>query len=228
MSYGTVFELSPGVNGWTEAVLYNFCSQGQGYFCTDGGDPQSGLTFDSSGNLYGAATVSKWVYGSGGGLIFKLSPNLGGWSESTVHDFADTRNAFPSSVTFDPSNNMYFEVLAGGAHGAGALISVSPTGHVSTFSFDGTDGSSPAGGVILDATGNIYATTSAGGNQGGVFKVGPKGRETVLHKFCSQANCADGSIPMAGVIQDKAGNLYGTTEGGGAYGVGVVFEIAPN
>ena len=84
----------------------------------------------------------------------------------------------------------------------------------------------------------LYGTTSGGGAYGGgtVFKVTTKGVETILHSFCGQANCADGSYPIGGLIADKSGNLYGTTYYGGAntgctdcntYRCGTVFEVTP-
>jgi uncharacterized repeat protein (TIGR03803 family) len=92
----------------------------------------------------------------------------------------------------------------------------------------GTDGSWPFG-VILDATGNLYGTTGSGSDPscdlgcGVVFKLDPAGAETVLHTFGG----ADGFQPLAGLIRDTAGNLYGTTGGGGAYGWGTVFKLDP-
>jgi hypothetical protein len=82
-----------------------------------------------------------------------------------------------------------------------------------------TDGSSQDGGLIRDAAGNLYGTMTLGGANlgpfgaggGVVFKLDPTGHETVLYNFCSVANCADGSQPKGGVIQDAAGNLYGAT-----------------
>jgi len=85
-----------------------------------------------------------------------------------------------------------------------------------------------AAGVILDSAGNLYGTTEAGGalsQWGVVYKLNPAGQETVLHSFCSLANCTDGAQPVAGVIFDSAGNLYGTTVSGGAGEYGVVYEL---
>jgi uncharacterized repeat protein (TIGR03803 family) len=83
-----------------------------------------------------------------------------------------------------------------------------------------TDGASPVGGVIQDAAGNFHGATSGGGSHGSgtVFRLDPAGRETVLYSFCAVSNCADGSNPQAGVIQDTAGSLYGTTNSGGNAG----------
>jgi uncharacterized repeat protein (TIGR03803 family) len=88
-----------------------------------------------------------------------------------------------------------------------------------------TDGKLPQAGLIQDAEGNLYGTTTAGGGNsnsscgsngcGTVFKLDNTGHETVLYSFCSPPNCTDGAVPKAGLIQDDAGNLYGTTAGGG-------------
>ncbi len=118
--------------------------------------------------------------------------------------------------------------------GAGAA----PPTLTTLFSFDGTNGKEPEG-LIIDAAGNLFRTTSVGGNANGncshlgcgtVFELTPQlsgsWTETVLYRFCSQSNCADGASPRAGLIADAAGNLFGTTAGGGAHGYGAVFEIA--
>lgn len=103
-----------------------------------------------------------------------------------------------------------------------------------------TDGAQPAGGIVLDNEGNVYGTAYWGGayNGGVVFKLTPSGKETVLYSFCSQSGCADGKAPLAGLIFDTEGNLYGTTAAGGnngsgcedGYGVGcgVVFKLTPS
>jgi uncharacterized repeat protein (TIGR03803 family) len=80
--------------------------------------------------------------------------------------------------------------------------------------------------LALDSAGNLYGTTYGGGasNAGVVFKVAPTGRETVLYSFTGGA---DGGNPLVGVIRDRAGNLYGTADSGGAENAGVVFEIKP-
>ena len=92
-------------------------------------------------------------------------------------------------------------------------------------SFAGNDGNAPSASLISDASGNLYGTTMNGGpkNLGVVFRLAPDGTETVLHTF-SGGN--DGATPYANLIMDKKGNLYGTAESQGAYGEGIVFEIA--
>jgi uncharacterized repeat protein (TIGR03803 family) len=85
------------------------------------------------------------------------------------------------------------------------------------------DGYHPVAGLVFDQKGNLYGTTKSGGLQnnncgngcGVIFKLTPKGKETVLYSFCAQTNCTDGYDPVAGLVFDKKGNLYGTTTGGG-------------
>ena len=97
----------------------------------------------------------------------------------------------------------------------------------------GADGNGPGAALIFDQRGNLYGTTEAGGAGAGctenphcgtVFKLAPDSHggwsETALYSFCSLTNCADGAAPLAGLIFDRAGNLYGTTNlgGSGAFG----------
>src|SRR5207249_2869475 len=95
------------------------------------------------------------------------------------------------------------------------------------LTFGGMDGAFPYASLIRDTEGNFYGTTKAGGVGGGgtVFKLDTTGNETVLHNFIGSTG--DGLTPYAALIQDTAGNLYGTTTGGGVYGKGTVFKIAP-
>jgi uncharacterized repeat protein (TIGR03803 family) len=194
---GTVFELMPAAGGgWTEQVLHSFAG-----YPTDGYGP-SGLIFDARGNLYGT-TGSGGYSGlciAGCGTVFELKRSVsalgGGWTEQVLH-------------SFDPPGQ-------------------------------DEDGAGPTGGLIFDARGNLYGTTITGGPYdcvegfgcGTVFELarsisalGGGWTETVLYLFCSQDVCSDGWWPEAGLIFDAAGNLYGTTANGGAYGAGTVFEI---
>ena len=91
----------------------------------------------------------------------------------------------------------------------------------------GSDGSGPAAGLVTDNSGNLYGTTTFGGalGNGTVFKVDSSGNETVLHSFCNLSGCADGASPVGGLVRDGAGNLYGTTVGGGLNGGGTVYKL---
>jgi len=96
------------------------------------------------------------------------------------------------------------------------------------------DGGGPNGGLVFDANGNLYGTTTYGGTTalagGTVFELSPTQNgwtETVLYSFCVSAGCPDGQSPEGSLIFDSHGNLYGTTNSGGAYGYGTVFELSP-
>ena len=95
------------------------------------------------------------------------------------------------------------------------------------YSFTGGDGANPSAGLMADPAGNLYGTTADGGasGQGTVFQLDPSGNPTVLYSFTGGS---DGAYPEAGVIADMAGNLYGTTYGGGAGGQGTVFQLTPS
>lgn len=112
--------------------------------------------------------------------------------------------------------------------------------HAQTFStlveFNGTNGAYPYLGSLIQGTdGNLYGTTSSGGTGigiacpifgcGTIFKITPRGRISLVYKFCSKTNCTDGGGPAAGLVLGANGSFYGTTQGGGAYAAGTVFEI---
>ena len=219
---GSVFEVSPKTGGgWKEVILHSFRRSG-----TDGYWPLTGLTLDVAGNLYGT-TLGSTVY-PGNGTVFEVSPITGGgWTEKLVHDFTGgtTDGIAPyAGVIFDSAGNLYGATPQGGAYGAGTVFKMSPgAGGIWTetliFSFDGSDGSQPIWGVALDASGNLYGTTSSGT----VFELSPVSgggwMEKILYTY--------GAGFSSGVIPDSAGNLYGTTYGGGAYKDGAVFEVTP-
>ncbi len=234
---GTVFKLIPKPDGsWAEAVLYKFTG------AADGAGPYADLIFDPAGNLYGTTTGA----GNRFGTVFKLTPKPdGSWAESVLYTFcslsncADGGNSW-SGLIFDQNGNLYGATASGGTFNRGTVFNLTPnadgswTEHV-LYSFTGdTDGQSPEGDLIFDQEGNLYGTTSGGAgewNGGVVFQLTPNAdgswNESVLYRFCSQTNCNDGINPSAGLIFDSAGNLYGTTTGGGRT-AGNVFELAPN
>jgi|HubBroStandDraft_4_1064222.scaffolds.fasta_scaffold01714_3 uncharacterized repeat protein (TIGR03803 family) len=157
---------------------------------------------------------------------------------------ADGAVPYSASLIRDGAGNIYGTTNSGGndsscstlgVPGCGAVFKLDGTGNETVlYTFTGgTDGASPQAGLINDAKGNLYGTTSSGGSgslpAGTVFKLDNNGQETVLHSFCSSADCADGNTPYAGVIR-HGGNLYGTTLGGGEFcieygGCGVVFKV---
>jgi uncharacterized repeat protein (TIGR03803 family) len=224
---GVVFELSHGVGGWTETVLYNFCTLGQGVACPDGSFPQAGVTLDKLGNLYGTTELGGAPQTPGGGTVYKLSLGSNGWTETVLNAGRSGTGAPMGTVSFDPLGNLYTTFFGGGASGAGGIFRLASRGGSAEYSFNGTDGEAPTAGVLIDAKhAALYGTTSLGGTGfGNVFKMVAPAQETVLYTFCSQSNCTDGNGPTGGLIEDKSGNLYGTTKLGGENNQGVVFEI---
>ncbi len=206
-------------------ILYSF-----GASPTDGRNPQAGLLMDNAGNLYGT------TYGGGAigvGTIFKISPD---GTRTILHSFSGSLvdGATPvGSLTMDGAGNIYGATSGGGPTDLGSVFKLSVDGtHTVLHRFEGgpTDGSYPSGGLTIDSAGNLYGTTAEGGagGNGTVFKVSPMGTTSVLHSFFGRG--IDGRIPRGGLTMDAAGNLYGTTVGGGTgiydFDFGTVFKVA--
>jgi uncharacterized repeat protein (TIGR03803 family) len=130
----------------------------------------------------------------------------------------------------DSSGNLYGTTGFGGASNEGVVFKLSLGGTETVlYSFTGvpSDGAFPGtSGLIADSSGNLYGTTEEGGqtNEGVVFKLAPSRTETVLYAFTGGS---DGGSPVAGLIADSSGNLYGTTVEGGTPGLGTVFKLSP-
>lgn len=245
---GNVFEMSPGSRGWTFQDLYDFC---QVYHCPDGGSPTP-VVLDSKGRLYGAVAAGG-VYGRGG--VFRLLPGAGNWTESVIYSFGKRPyDAFIpyAAPIFDKASNLYGTTNFGGTNGVGTVFRLERAaggGWKERLLYDFCsagfplckDGMRPYAGVIFDAAGNLYGTTTQGGGNkcgettcGTVFRLAPtqgggSWKHKVLYAFPKPEN---GSFPTGGVILDKAGNLYGATVAGGtgrcsAGGCGVVYKLAP-
>ncbi len=166
---------------------------------------------------------------------------------TTLHAFAGYPNdgsAPNAGLVQATDGNFYGTTYAGGTSGncqggCGTVFRITPGGTLTTLhSFDWYHGASPSAALVQGTDGNFYGTTYGGGaNQyyGTVFKITPSGTFTSLYSFCSQANCADGSMPYAGLVRASDGNFYGTTlEGGansgcslGSGSCGTVFKITP-
>jgi len=164
----------------------------------------------------------------GYGTVFKLDPS---GEETVLHSFTYSDGAFPDAgLIRDKAGNLYGTTSGGdlvcGLQGCGTVFKVDPSGHETVLhSFTNSpDGAGPYAGLVMDKAGNLYGTTLNGGacGYGTVFKLDPSGHETVLHSF---TNSPDGAGPYANLVRDKAGNLYGTTEEGGASGYGTVFRL---
>src|SRR5271157_94942 len=221
---------------YTYSVLYTFTGS------PDGAGPDAGLVRDAQGNLYGTTGDGG---ASGAGTVFKVDTT---GKETVLYSFAGTGGdgANPyAGLLRDAQGNLYGTTAGGGdlaclaPYGCGTVFKVDMTGNETVlYSFTGTggDGASPRAGLLPDAQGNLYGTTSLGGDLacnapagcGTVFKLDRTGKETVLYSFTGGA---DGGRPVAGLVQDAQGNLYGTTASGGdlaclaPYGCGTVFKV---
>jgi len=238
---GMVFQLAPKAGGWTENQLHCFDEEDG----PDGAYVIAGVTFDTSGNLYGTT----YLGGSGNGVVYELSPGQGAWTENILYTFG--QNAWHpggpyAGVIFDKEGNLYGTDPFGGSAGYGSVYELKNTGQgweeITLYSFqdNGEDGVFPENGnLVFDNVGNLYGTTGGGGSGGcrglgcgTVFELSPTKdgwQETILYSF---RGGSDGSSPAQGLVLDSKGNLYGTTTGGGkcklkSYGCGTVFEITP-
>jgi uncharacterized repeat protein (TIGR03803 family) len=223
--YGTVFKIT---SSGALTTLYSFCSQAG---CTDGAYPQGALIQATNGEFYGTASRGG---ANGYGTVFKI--NAGG-TLTTLYSFCSqagcTDGAVPvGGLIQGTGGDLYGATWQGGVEGDGTVFKISPTGELSMlYSFcsesNCTDGFAPNGGLIQAIDGDFYGATNGGGAHGQiggtVFKITASGALTTLYSFCSQAGCADGAYPQAGLIQATDGDFYGTTGFGALYGT--VFKI---
>ncbi|HEV2177431.1 MAG TPA: choice-of-anchor tandem repeat GloVer-containing protein [Terriglobia bacterium] len=231
---GTVFMITPG---GTLTTLYSFCSQSG---CADGKFPEAALIQATDGNFYGTT--------DGGGVndmgtVFKITP---GGTLTTLYRFCAqsgcTDGELPQGALVQAADgNFYGTTFSGGANhnnnfcdsaGCGTIFKITPSGMLATlYSFCAqsgcTDGTEPVAGLVQATDGNFYGTTPNGGSPtdvGTVFNITPSGTLTTLHILGSQSG--DGFFPVAALVQDTDGNLYGTTSSGGANGDGTVFSLS--
>jgi uncharacterized repeat protein (TIGR03803 family) len=214
LGFGTVFEVD---SLGDETVLYSFTAG------TDGAAPSAGVILDGKGNLFGT-TRDGGNPACGCGVVYKLDTNN---NFTVLHTFTGAPDgATPyAGLIRDSKGNLYGTTAYGGKYDYGTVFTVTGAGTQLLHSFSGPDGAHPFGGLVRDSNGNLFGTTFDGGASGfgTVFKVAAAGNESVLHNFTGYA---DGSNPYASLIRDFAGNLYGTTGFGTAYGFGTVFKLA--
>jgi uncharacterized repeat protein (TIGR03803 family) len=220
---GVIFKIN---SSGSQTVLHSFSGG------TDGANPWGQLIRAKSGVLYGTTTGGG---ATGTGTVFQVS----GKDETVLYSFAGGRDgATPlAGLVEDAAGNLYGTTSAGGANGNGTVFKLTAAktkGAAWTetvlYSFGkGSDGATPYGGLIFDAAGNLYGTTSAGGANayGTVFQLvaGSPWTENILYNF---QNTDDGGVPYAGLIADKKGNFYGAATEGGSNGGGTVYELTPS
>jgi uncharacterized repeat protein (TIGR03803 family) len=209
-----------------------------GGYPIDGAVPRAPVVIDGQGNLYGTTviggaygpgTVGGYLTVSGYGTVYKVSSS---GTESVLHSFTggtDAANPYAGLIV-DSQGNLYGTSTVGGtsACGCGTVFKITPNGtETILYNFKGglSDGGFPYGTLVMDQQGNLYGTTEGGGTAdyaGTVFKLAPNGTYTILHRF---ARSTEGANPYAGLVMDKSGILYGTTEVGGINNFGTVFKV---
>ena len=202
-------------------TLYAFTGAG------DGGDPHGTLVQGANGDFYGTTESGG---GNSDGTVFRVTP---AGSLTTLYSFAGTpdgANPFAGLVT-GTDGDFYGTTETSGAGGAGTLFRITPGGSLTTLHAftGGDDGGHPQDTLVSATDGSFYGTAEAGGagGTGTVFQLTSSGSLATLHAFTALAGGtnADGASPFAGVVLANDGNLYGTTEAGGAGGTGTVYQL---
>ncbi len=213
----------------TESILYYFNPT---HPLGSGANPDAGLVADSSGNLYGTG-----FSGSRAGVVFKFDKN---GAYSVLYSFTggaagSKDGCLPrAALILDAAGNLYGTTShCGSAAHAGNVFKIDTAGNETILhSFTGgADGAVPLASLLRDHAGNLYGTTSTGGDSscqyfgvpgcGTIFEISSTRKFTALHTLTG----AEGAVPLAGLIQDSAGNFYGTSAGGGVAGWGTVYTM---
>ncbi len=230
---GIVYKLEPTAHGYKEAILHTFLGT------SDGGSPEANPIVDRCGVLYGTA-----ISGGFGGGVYKLTPTKSGYSFSILYTFGNSKNdgaqAWGALLRDEKTGDLYGTTLLGGINNNGIVFRLRPTASGYRYTiihmFDGLDGSQPYAGLIMDAAGALYGTTSGkiggpcvsnGSACGAIYKLTPTSTgyaETVLHEFTGGA---DGGNPWSPVVADRSGNLYTMTSDGGQHDGGTVIKLVP-
>jgi uncharacterized repeat protein (TIGR03803 family) len=212
---GTVYEISPSQQGWTEQLIFRFSS-------LSAYQPVTGVILDNTGNLFGVAAAS----------VYELRGP--GWVETVIGHVQGTGGG----LVRDASGNYYGTSDSGGDFGFGYIYKLSPAGggwtQTTLYSFGaGDSGKGPSGNITMDQQGGLYGVTLAGGQFGWgvVYKLIPSGggyTYSSLHDFSYQADGADAIGP---VYLDTIGHIFGVAQLGGdldlcnGQGCGVIWEI---
>ena len=219
--YGTVFELVKA-SGYAVKTLTNFSA-------ATGGNPFAGVIADSSGNLFGTTNSS------GGtntyGTVYELVKGGTGYTETTLVSFTIGNGANPyAGLISDSLGNLYGTTYDGGSTNRGTVFElVKASGYALTTlaTFNNATGDYPDGGLIMDANGDLFGTTGAGGgaaNDGTVFELVKGSSGYTLYTLATFTG-TNGATPYDSLVADPQGNLFGTTTAGGTGGFGTVFEV---
>jgi uncharacterized repeat protein (TIGR03803 family) len=247
---GAIYKMHYDGAKWVYSAVHRFCFKSG---CPDGGRPRGQLVIDTSGNIYGMAGEGG---ANGKGVVFEIMPNGSDWTYKILHTFCYrtgcpdgerpvysmlTYQGQASGALYDGTSPLYGVTVNGGSQGLGTVIALKQAAgqwqerviHDFCSRTLCADGNEPNGALTVDASGNIFGTTTVGGayNHGVVFEMtrSTKWKYTVLHSFCGDGGfCPDGDSAMSQLVLDGNGGLIGTTYFGGAHGKGSVFRIVPN
>jgi uncharacterized repeat protein (TIGR03803 family) len=228
---GTIFSITPAGK---ITVLYSFCAKTN---CADGEQPWSGLILGTNGNFYGT-TYFGGAAAPVGGTVFRVTTR---GKLATLYSFCSLTNCAdgsqPAGGLLETSNGtLYGTTSSGGSGSGGTVFALSQNGKLKTlYNFCSLaqciDGTYPSSGLTRASNGTLYGTTYNGGfyfSSGTVFAISPAGKFKTLYNFCQKTNCTDGANPYAGLTLGADGNLYGTTNAGGANGFGSIYKITPS
>ena len=233
---GTVFKLRPGPTlcrsslcPWTETILYRFPGN------EDGGFPEGDLTFDAAGNLYGTAVAGGQIGGDGrdAGVVYRLTPSNGIWTETVVVDSFSGSGSPTGGVIFDNRGNLYGTTSETNDFIRGNIFELVPTGTnwtekvLHTLQLEGDSGFTYAG-LIRDPSGNLYGATSydGPGGSGQIFELTPSGGSWMFNYIYTFSSPIQAWGPYRSLVMDQSGVLYGTTYQFGAYGYGSIFKLS--
>ena len=232
---GSAYEVVRPQDGgrWKQKTLYSFCPTSP---CADGQYPEDGLAYagqatgalyDGVSPLYGGTQAGGSMQDSGAGVIYQLShkPGSAHWHQQVIHVFCQPdcthgRSVSRGELTFDQSGNIFGAARLGGVNDHGTIFELSPDGQgawleTTLYRFCAmapcTDGADPAGGLLIDGSGNLLGAALEGGNAcaddpdgcGLIFKLTPNGVQStysVLYTFCSVSDCQDGGHPGEGLV----------------------------
>jgi uncharacterized repeat protein (TIGR03803 family) len=259
---GVLYALQLSGTTWSQNAFYDFCPSCSESCtgCGDGVRPYGDIVLDANNKFWGT-TIEGGRQGRG--MTYELSPSssnlwTASWTETVLFNFCWSgvsgcaEGQFPNGVIQDASGNLYGTASGGNSHAGGLLYKLA-SGSCLEFGGDGpywcetvlhdfcttsacNDGSGPQADLVMDSSGNIFGTTSAGGSHaivaggaGTVWKYNGTA-ESVLYKFCpTSSTCTDGEGPSAGVTPDSSGNFFGVTDmGGNSSNEGVIFELSPS
>jgi uncharacterized repeat protein (TIGR03803 family) len=209
--------------------------------------PSSPLVQGTDGNFYGVAQEGGarnncfYTINIGCGTVFRVDPNNENFT--TLYTFCSQSNCSdggtPVSLIQAANGNFYGVTSFGGVPnlcngwGCGTIFEITPAGKLTTlYTFcmqsGCPDGTQPVG-LVQGTNGNFYGVTTSGSpNPSTVFELSAAGRFTILHTFCAETGCADGTFPVANLVQASNKELDGSTESGGAYNAGTLFAITPS